>query len=400
VSLLVRSAVAAGCLAISVAALAGGASARVPQGFAGAMVDGPMMAPGYDPGPEMDVMVASGVESVRVAFHWVDGQPYRSFADVPAAQLPRFTNVGGVPTDFTRFDPVVGAAARRGIELLAVPTTSPWWAAKYPGTFGSPPRGTATFARYVRALVARYGPRGSFWRENPQLPRRPVRRWQLWNEPSLRYSWTDARWAPAYVRLLRAGGRAIRRLDRRARIVLAGLPNDSWRALRAIYRQRGARRLFDETAVHPYTRPARGLAIIVARARAVMRRNGDARKPISVTEYGWPSSRGKVDDIGVSTTEQGQARRLGDALPLLASLRRRLGISRTYYYSWLGPDRPSTSIFYFAGLRRIEPSGEVVPKPAWRVFRRAALRLERCRRKAAVATRCVKRVRAPRSRRR
>ena len=50
--------------------------------------------------------------------------------------------------------------------------TVPPWAAKYPSKFGSPPRSNAAYAGFVRELVRRYGPRGSFWAENPGLPYR------------------------------------------------------------------------------------------------------------------------------------------------------------------------------------------------------------------------------------
>jgi hypothetical protein len=383
-------------LAILVATLATSfaapqAIARVPFGFAGVMIDGPMNAPGYDPADEMDTMVASGVESVRFAFHWIDGQPYRDFAQVPQAQRAEFVAVDGVPTTFSRYDPMVAAAATRGLTFLANVTTAPGWASKRPGVFGSPPKGTAAYARFVGALVRRYGPNGDFWAENPALPRRPIRSWQLWNEPNLRYSWTERNWAPGYVKLLRAGRTAVKRADPGARIVLAGLANVSWNDLERIYRVRGARRLFDEVAIHPYTKPPEGVIEILGRVRTVMASYGDRRKPVTVTEFGWPSSKGKVKGIGVSTDRPGQAARLRKALPLLARHRKRLRLTSVYYYTWVTNDRPNDSIFFFAGLRHRLPSGEIVPKPAFHVYRRTALRLEGCRVKASVATRCARR---------
>jgi hypothetical protein len=386
-----RLALATLAVVIVAASFAPQAAARVPFGFAGVMVDGPMNAPGYDPAPEMDVMVASGVESVRFAFHWVDGQPYRSFTQVPESQRAQFVDVGGIPTTFTRFDPMVAAAAVRGLTLLPNVTTAPGWAAKRPGVFGSPPKGTANYARFLRALVQRYGPNGRFWSENPTLPRRPLRKWQLWNEPNLRYSWTERKWAPRYVQLLRAGRAAIKGADPGARIVLAGLANVSWADLEQIYRVRGAGRLFDEVAIHPYTKPPEGVITILERVREVMAKYGDRRKPVTVTEFGWPSSKGKVKGIGVSTDRRGQAARLRKALPLLARHRKRLHLANVYYYTWVTNDRPNNSIFFFAGLRHRLPSGKIVPKPAFRVFRTTALHLEGCRVKASVATRCARR---------
>ena len=50
----------------------------------------------------------------------------------------------------------------------------------------------------------------------------------------------------------------------------------------------------------------------------------------------------------------------------------------------------ASSIFPYSALRRREPTGAIVDKPALRAFRTTALRLERCRAKASVATRCAR----------
>lgn len=373
------------------AAAAVPAAARVPFGFVGVVADGPVAEPERAPAPELGVMVASGVESVRLVFHWSDVQPYRRMQDVPVDARARFTEVAGVPTDFTRLDPLVAEAASRGLRVLPVVTTAPGWAAAQPGVFASPPANVADYARFAGTLAARYGPRGSLWAENPTLPRRPIRTWQLWNEPNLRASWSDPNWVRPYVRLLRAGRAAIRAVDPGARTMLAGFANLSWRSLAAVYRVPGARALFDEVAIHPYTREVAGLGTILGNARRVMRRNGDARKPLAVTEFGWPSAKGKVVGFGIETTERGQAVRVRKSLRLLARLRQPLRIAAVYWYTWAGREQGSNSIFPFSSLRRVEPDGTTVPKPALRSFRTTALALERCRAKSSVATRCARR---------
>ncbi len=363
---------------------------RVPPGFVGVVADGPIAEAGADPATELSTMVASGVESVRLVFHWSDGQPYRRIEDVPAEARSRFTPTAGAPTDFTRFDTLVAESARRGLRVLPVVTTAPGWAAKPPGGFAAPPSSPADYAAFARALVERYGPRGSLWRERPDLPRRPIRKWQIWNEPNLRASWSEPDWVAPYLAVLRAARRAIRAADPGARIVLSGFANLSWRSLAAVYRQPGARRLFDEVAIHPYTRQVSGLATILGYVRAVMRRNGDARKPISVTEFGWPSAKGKAVGFGIETTERGQAARVARSLRLLARVRVRLGIAAVYWYTWSAREQGSQSIFPYSALRRHESSGAVTSKPALRAFRTTALTLEHCRAKSSVATRCAR----------
>lgn len=376
--------------AIAVLGLPAAASARVPQGFVGVVADGPVAASGFDPRAEFRTMVRTGVESVRMVVHWADAQGYRRMEDVPAAQRDSYRSIGGVPTTFARIDPLVRAAARRRLRVLPVVTTAPGWAAKHPGQFASPPAGTAPYAAFMRVLVERYGPRGRFWREHPRLPRRPIRAWQVWNEPNLTSSWLDPGWPRPYARLLRAARRAIKGVDRRARVVLAGLSNHSWSSLAALYRVGRVRGLFDEVALHPYTSEVPGLITILRRVRLVMRRNGDGGKPISLTEYGWTSARGKTDGFGIELTERGQARAAARSLRLLARHRRRLGLRGVYWYNWAGREVPGGSLFGYSGLRRVEPDGRFVAKPAQRAFRRVALRLRGCARKASVATRCAR----------
>ncbi len=109
-----------------------------------------------------------------------------------------------------------------------------------------------------------------------------------------------------------------------------------------------------------------------------------------VTEFGFPSSRGKTKIYGFETTEAGQARRLRQALPLLAKHRKELRLGAIFHNTWIGRERRGVFTFEFSGLRRLDDAtGTAVTKPALAAFRAAALRLERCRRKGQVATRCA-----------
>ena len=60
-----------------------------------------------------------------------------------------------------------------------------------------------------------------------------------------------------------------------------------------------------------------------------------------------------------------------------------------YYDTWAGDETHNGLAFDFAGLFRFD-SGRFITKPAFGVFRRDALALEKCRQKASVATRCLK----------
>lgn len=339
--------------------LAAPASARtptVPRDWLGVVVDGPMTDRSADRGGEWDLLADSGATSVRAAFYWYAAQP-----SGPGAM------------DFTAYDAVVLDAARRGLRVLPVVHGTPGWAAETPGDAGSRPRDLAAFAAYLRALVGRYGPSGSLWAEHPEVARRPIRAWQIWNEPNITRYWAEQPFARAYVRTLRVARAALRGADRGARVILAGLPNRSWIGLRSVYRA-GGRRAFDAVALHPYTGRPSNVVRLVEYARRVMKRYGDRRKPVWITELSWPAAEGKVDGTaGFETDDRGQARRLRDGLRLLAKARRKLRIQRVFWYTWLSVEGGENS-FAWSGLRRIR-DGQVVSAPALRAFRTTAARL-------------------------
>jgi hypothetical protein len=365
------------------AAAASAAERRVPQGWLGVTVDGPVSP--EQPG-EWNRMASAGVESVRVSIRWNEVQPYRRDG-VPPEEQSRFRDMEGVPTDLSAFDAVVAAASARGILVLPEVHATPSWAAERSDHTASPPADPATLGRFFTALVRRYGPDGSLWRERPELQRMPIRAWQVWNEPTMKGYWLTQPFAPSFVGALRAAAEGVRRADPGATVVLAGLTNRSWRALRRIY-DAGGRGLFDAVALHPFTRRPRNVVRIVELARAVMRRHGDRALPIWLTELSWPAARGKLPDkFGIEVSDAGQAARLGTALRLLAAARERLRIERVFWYTWLSTEEDS-SVFNWSGLRRLR-DGKPVSAPALATFRRWARELEGCRKARADARRCA-----------
>jgi hypothetical protein len=333
------------------------AAAGVPRNWIGVVADGPMTDPAADRAAEWTLLADSGAGSVRASFFWPLGQP---------------TSSGTV--DYTRYDAVVLAAARTGLGVMPVVQGTPGWAAAKPGDPASPPRKDADFGRFLKALVRRYGPHGSLWTDHPEVSARPIRHWQIWNEPNIDRYWSRQPFAKSFVRLLRAARRALRAADPGARVVLPGLPNRSWAALRSIYGA-GGRRAFDVVALHPYTGKPRNVVKLVRFSRRVMARYGDRRKPVWVTELSWPAAKGKtVTTGGFETDDKGQARRLRKGLLLLAAARRKLRIGRVYWYTWLSAEGGSS--FGWSGLRRLR-DGRIVSAPALKAFRRTAARLRR-----------------------
>jgi hypothetical protein len=353
------------------AAPAGATERRVPQGWLGVTVDGPV-GPADD--VEWDLMAGAGVETARVAFRWFQLQPEPQVLDLSAT------------------DAVVAAAARRGIAVQPVVEQPPGWAATRPGDLSSAPRDPAAVEAFLATLVGRYGPAGTFWGEHPELPRLPIRAWQIWNEPNHVGVWSVQPYADSYVRTLRAAAAGVRRADPGATVVLAGLVNRSWLALRQLYRA-GAHGLFDAVAIHPYTLKPKNVVRLVELARGEMRRRGDGKLPIWITELSWPaantrSAKGKVGRrFGFEVTPAGQAVRLAKALSLLSAARMRLRIGHVAWYTWLSSETGPSS-FDWSGLRRVR-DGRAVSTPALAVFKRAARLLEGCRKAPGDARRCA-----------
>jgi hypothetical protein len=373
-------------IVLGAAAPAAGAQRKVPRGWLGVMADGPLFdAPAALDG-EWDGMAAAGVETVRLTFLWRSAQPYRTFAEVPPDQAVLYRDVGGVPTNFTVSDALVAAAARRHLQILPNVLQTPDWAAQTPGDPASPPRDRAAYGRYLAALIARYGPRGSLWSERPVLPRVPIRAWQIWNEPSLPLYWSRQPFARSYVALLKASRVAVHTADHGATVVTAGLPNQSWVALRSIYRA-GGRGTFDAVALHPYTSKPSNVVRLVEFSRHVMSAFHDDRTPVWVTELSWPAALGKVSEThGFETTNAGQAVKLVQTLRRLVRERRRLRIEKAIWYTWLSVEGGQNS-FAWSGLRRMR-DGALVNAPALAAFRGVARRVEGCAKAPGDASRC------------
>ena len=362
------------------------AERRVPFGWLGTMIDGPLERPDAPLEREMRVMAQAGVERARAVFYWDHAQPYPSAAEVPP-YAPMMRDEGGVPTDFSRTDRIVAAAARRRMQVLAVVLRAPPWARKHPDREWSPPADPADYARFVGVLVRRYGSSGSFWREHPDLPKVPVRHWQIWNEPAgferglASQFWDDPgeSYLEGYIAMLRASRQVIRAEDRRARVVLAGLFGKSWLALEDIVRA-GGRGLFDEAAAHIFTGKVKNVVTTIEAMRAAMTDAGMRRPaPIAITELSWTASKGiAVEQEGYEVTRSQQAQRLRAALTTLAHRRKSNRISGVFWYTWLSAHRSDTSRFDYAGLRRTTKNGGSAALPAFRAYRQMARRLEGC----------------------
>jgi polysaccharide biosynthesis protein PslG len=318
-------------------------------------------------------MGAGGVESFRVWLGWqaVELEPGRF--------------------DWDGYDSLLAAAARQGVTPLPYLYGTPAWAARMDGQGCSglscipfAPRSNTTraaYANFAAQAVRRYGPAGTFWAENPQLPYHPVHSWQIWNEQNLPDYWRPHPDVSSYALLLRPAAAAIRAVDPDAEIVLGGMwgPRRAPRNvipttiyLRELYGEPGARESFDAFGVHPYDPRLRGVLRQIRRLRFVAKRHGDGEVDIWVTELGWASSGPKREPLVKDKREQ--ARLLRRAYTKLRRLSGAWNVRGVYWYAWQDTPRRNAICDWCPGAGLYSIGG--VAKPAWRdlsaLARRAA----------------------------
>jgi hypothetical protein len=314
-----------------------------------------------------------GVDSARLPMDWGGVQPAR-----------------GGPYNWTTIDPVVARAATAGIEVLPFLNSAPAWAVPSVWVPGSshtvkapdylPAAGSAAgaWSSFVKAAVARYGPNGAFWAENPSVPARPIRVWQIWNEPNFKYF--VAKPNPAeYGRLVKLSYTALKSVDPGAKLLLGGMfsrpkggkstkekPKRVYFAsnfLEQMYETTaGIKTKFSGVALHPYTGKYQELTPEIEEVRAVQKAHGDAAKPLWITELGWSSQPPPANPLAniFAKGPAGQVSQLKGAFALLVAKQVKWKLQRIYWFSV--DDQPGTCNFcdgtglFGAGF---------VPKKSW-----------------------------------
>ncbi len=196
--------------------------------------------------------------------------------------------------DWEYTDWLLRAADYYGLRVIARLDKPPTWAVDDTTAVSSPPRNLRDYTEFVRRVAQRY---------KGKIPA-----YIVWNEPNLAIEWGNRMPNPAeYVNLLEHASAQIRSTDPNARIVAAGLAptnENSERArddrafLREMYAA-GAKDAFDILAAHPYafaqspdTPHGSNEGLNFARIKDlydIMVENGDAQKPIWITEFGYPT---------------------------------------------------------------------------------------------------------------
>jgi polysaccharide biosynthesis protein PslG len=301
-------------------------------------------------------MGAAKVGTVRFQLNW--------------SQIERTKNT----YDWARIDSLVVNLAKRGIEPRPFIYGVPPWAGGRKGLHQ--PKGKAgnkQWSQFLRDVMRRYGRKGSIWKR-PGAPRpKPVRVVQILNEVNSSKFYRPKPNPKRYGQLVKRSSKAIKRVDRKAKVLLAGMfatPQSknsiySWKFLNRLYKVRGIKKSFDGVAVHPYSPNLRGIKQQIQLMRKVMKRNRDRKTKVYATEMGWGSAP-KAGRNGLTKGPQGQAKMLRQSFKLLLQNRRKWKLAGLNWFTLrdAGPTGdpckwcPSAGLFTYHGQ----------PKPAWNAF--------------------------------
>lgn len=225
-----------------------------------------------------------------------------------------------------KYDQIVELAEQNGMQVIARLSNPPGWTRaggegpNNADTF-APPDNVQDYADFVSAVVNRYQGR--------------IHYYQLWNEPNIYPEWGTRPISPEdYVQLLKAGAEAVRAADPDARIIMGALastinlqpddpaPNNSLNDLLFLQRMydAGAAPYFDIVAMQGYglySGPTddrmQPRVINFSRhkyIRDLMVKNGDAAKPIWISEMNWNAAPDDVEPRYGRVTLEQQARYL------------------------------------------------------------------------------------------
>jgi len=207
----------------------------------------------------------------------------------------------GPKPDWSKLDQTLAIARRRARpRVLGVLVGTPGSLATACGRkpWYCPPKDPAAYARRIEQIV--------------RHARKTISTWEVMNEPCF-YTGIGA---TAYARLLRQVHRAVKRADRKARVVIgdsvAGCDSARWldRVLEL------APHSFEIANLH-LRGSVRGVARELRRRRAVYKRHGRGSAPVWVTEFGYSSSTACQADRGYHGGELAQARYLAAGLKAL-----------------------------------------------------------------------------------
>jgi hypothetical protein len=339
----------------------GGSTGRVPKEFFGLGTGGPLDFRDYQQMHEIKV------RTIRVGLNWRLTEPKRGHFVWPDAR--------------------VATLAENGIRPVFTVFGSPKWVSHSPHQGIPPLKGKARneWRKFLTEAVRRYGPKGSFWRQNGDVPKKAVKSWQIWNEPNLvKYFPHEhgnhirlAKSAPRdYAKLVKMSDQAITKAGGHAKVVLAGLTAEAKSTpgkkmasevfLKKFLKVNKITKHFDAAALHPYEPNIKKFKKAIHQTRKVMRKGGAGRKQLWLTEVGWGS--GSRNRFHLNKGKGGQAKLLKRSFKLTVENRKKWNIGRVLWFEWRDPPPGTPDVCSFctsSGLLKFDRTH----KPAYKKFK-------------------------------
>jgi hypothetical protein len=272
-----------------------------------------------------------------------------------------------------KYDQIVDLADQYGLEIIARLSNPPAWSRAHAelragdaaGSF-APPDNLADYGDFVEAVVRRYRGR--------------IRYYQIWNEPNIYPEWGEQPVSPEqYTELLKVGYTRVKAACPEC-VVLSGAlaqtiplgPRDlnDFLFLQRMY-DAGAGAYFDVLAMQGYglwsgptDRRMRPRVLNFSRPlylRDIMVKNGDAAKPIWITEMNWNAPPPDLPNpqFGIVTPEQ-QARYAVEAFQRAQQEWPWLGVINVWFFKRATDTETDQAMYYF---RLVEP--DFTPMPVY-----------------------------------
>ncbi len=325
----------------------------------------------------LQMIAEAGFGWIRQEFPW---------ADIEISAKGDFWDHKWDHSAWDKYDHIVALAEKYNIKIMARLTSPPAWSRADGHARGAfaPPDHFEDYADFVEAVLRRYGSRlGAV---------------QIWNEPNITPEWGDCPTCgvdpEAYTRLLCTAYRRAKTVAPEVVVVSGALaqtitlhrfpPGGGMNDILFLQRmyQAGAGECFDVLSANDYglrsgptDRRMRFNHITFARPmylREVMVNNGDAHKPIWISEMNWNAVPGPLpedgmwDRFGQVTLEQ-QAAYLVRAYQRIEQEWPWVGVGFTWFFKRASDAEQGQAFYYF---RLVEP--DFTPQPVYEAFKEYA----------------------------
>jgi len=315
-------------------------------------------------GPDLQRMGQANVGVMRIIMNW-------GAIDATSAEGDN---------DWSGIDGIMREAAQNGVEVQPFIFGTPAWVAQSLdnrscsgfdcGTFApKSPEAIAAWQKFTSEAVARYGPGGTFFQENPTVPSVPITDWQAWNEMNSKSFFAPKPSTKQYAAMLKAFDAAVKSQNPSANTILGGIPElaGSRKAvpgdeyLAEFYDIKGISKSFDGVAIHPYGSTIKKVQSSTELFTDVIKQARDKKVGLWVTEIGAGSKDG---GNALNKGKKGQATLLTDSYKYFAKVRKKYNVQAVDWFSW--QDQTEAICAWCASSGLISTLG--VAKPSLKAF--------------------------------